>query len=200
MKRFKKNKAWNELAGPALLSLPTSILQLVLRVMNESCSIMQNNDLSLPWPDTDLQNAFQEVESEDLAKASRIVWAAGHWHPGANNWLRPLMHTGTYWRFSAYADRVLLDRMMLKKYFNTEFFNFEVHEGFIRAIASYKNNWKYTDVALATSENMKTLIDMAKSCKTDNWNEIENTLNMMKAMRPSTEPISSFFEAYKVYN
>ena len=197
MTQFNYKKAWAELAAPACLALPPNVLQLVGEVLVHSNNISQAPDLSVPWINDSLKEKFQEIPDEDLAKAARIVWATGHWHPGADNWLRPLMRTGAYWKFSAYADTILRERINLDNQNNTLFF--EIHEGFIRACIDFDRSWMWTEVGLATQtvfKELKRIITCADTADKNCLNTLDK-LNLivehMKICRESTGPISKLF-------
>jgi hypothetical protein len=159
MKDFNHKKAWRELAAPLLMELPLNIKRLVSQVMRDSRGLQQNKDLSMPWPESsNLREKFEEIPTEDLARAARIVWGAGHWHPGTNNWFRPLMRTGAYWKFASYADEILREKLGLDRHSRAKNgCTFELHEGFLRVCVSFDRSWSWYEVALATPENLDKL-------------------------------------------
>lgn len=199
---FNNKKAWHELVCPALMSLSPAVHQLVLQVIQESRGIKQNPDLSVPWPsNSNLRDKFDELSSEELSKASRIVWAAGHWHPGTNNWFRPLMRTQSYWKFSSWADEVLRDRCDLSRNSSVKnVFSFEIHEGFIRVCIGFDKSFQWHEVALATEVNIHMVKKLAvkklsfnKEKTEEQWKEINSAINSMKKFIPKEEPIATFF-------
>jgi len=218
MKNFNRKKAWYELAAPAFMALPVDILQVVGLVMNDARGIRQNSDLSLDWPaDSFLEERMNKIPLDELARASRIVWATGHWHPGSQNWLRPLMRTDAYWKFSAYADQVLRQKCEVT-HTKGEGINFEIHEGFIRACVDFDRVWEWHEVALATPENLRMLHNMnpfphLKGDSEDMWNGIYAAVEEMKMLRPLPyefkavpchefveEPIAHFFDLSEYYD
>jgi hypothetical protein len=225
MSKFNHKKAWRELVAPALMGLPQNILQLVLLTMKESRGIQQRQDLSLPWPEASfLKERLEALPAEELAKSARIVWSAGHWHPGSDNWFRPLMRTGTYWKFSTYADQVLREKCKLVHAdFNSEF-SFEIHEGFLRACVDFDDTWEWQEIALATPENLKKAkVLVPKSLtrkesgdirqKSKHWDVINDAINKMKLLRPTNytimalpkpalieHPIARFFDLSEFYD
>ena len=207
MNDFNHKRAWNKLAAPALMDLPQNIKQLVLQVIRDARGHQQNDDLSMPWPDgSDLYYKFEALPAEDLARAARIVWAAGHWHPGSNNWFRLLMRTGAYWKFSSYADQILRDKCGLDRNSRARNgFSFEIHEGFIRACVDFDRSWSWHEIGLATPDildGLKVLVpnlnysDSEKSLKL-----INEAIKSMKGYRPKVEdPMSKFFDLKEFYD
>lgn len=219
---FNNKKAWKELACPALMALSPDVHQLILRVFKEGRGINQSPDLSVPWPASDLRAKFEEIPSEELARASHIVWATGHWHPGTNNLFRPLMRQGTYWKFSAWADEILRDRCGLSRNHSVKnCFSFEIHEGFIRVCIGFDKSFQWYNVALATPGNLNNLkelvpsqLNLSQKCIKDTWKLINQTIKKMKNFVPArmvkpdhsdepcahmdscliTDPIAKFFD------
>ncbi|KKN43554.1 hypothetical protein LCGC14_0702010 [marine sediment metagenome] len=203
---FYNKRAWNKLAAPALMQLPPDVLRLVWQVMQDSRGLQQNPDLSMPWPQgSSLRERFDDIPTEDLARASRIVWAAGHWHPGTNDWFRPLLRTGTYWKFASYADEVLRARCEVNhKRIDKNSVDFEIHEGFIRACISFDRTWVYNEVSLATPGNLHKLKELApkpyRHTDEDYWEVINSSFDLMKGLRPTDNPIAKFFDLTEFYD
>jgi hypothetical protein len=129
-------------AVPELMTLDSKMLELCLRVHEEACGEAQRNDLSLGWPNDSLREAFAALTTEELAKPACVIHYAGHWHPGSNDWLRPLTRQGTYWRFSAYADETLRLALGIRRGQSSKRgFHFEVNDGVLKACAGTETAW-----------------------------------------------------------
>jgi hypothetical protein len=165
MTDFNYKKAWSELAAPACMALSEPILQLVGSVLDNANNITQLPDLSVPWINDSLKEKFQKIPDNELASAAHIVWATGHWHPGADNWLRPLVRTGAYWKFSALADNILRER--------------------IKCDARNRG-------LLATRKTFNKLKPMIKISDNPNLTELELIVESMKMCRPNNFMLGFF--------
>ena len=99
------------------------------------------------------------MDPEELAIASRVVWSAGHWYPGYPSFLKELCFSGTYWRFSIYADTIIRERAYNNKeraYNNKDIF-MEIHEGMVDVVMDYSGSFCRTSITLATPENINTI-------------------------------------------
>lgn len=201
---FNYKRAWYELAAPALLNLSPNILSLFLRTHEETRNLQQNADLSLDWPNQNLKNSFDEADSTELSCAARVIYSVGHWYPGEKNFLKPLMSTGSYWRFSTLADQSLRERLK-ELNFHQNFF-FEVHEGFLRAIMSTPNSWNCMEIGLATEDTFnraKEFIPEMKPSHDRSWDGFEgeaiSKINQMKENLVPEGSMADFFHTEKFY-
>lgn len=150
---FNYKKAWKEAAAPAFMALPTHILQLVWRVHTEAAYIHHQRNLDLEWASNDLKESFYNLDCEELSYSAHIVNCMGYWHPGYDDWLRPIQRQETYWRYSLYADQILRSKLEIPRAQNAEGFILEVADGLIRATAGLRKQGYYSvKIGLALPE------------------------------------------------
>lgn len=151
---FNYKKAWKKAAAPAFMALPSHILQLVWRVHIEAVGIHHSRNLDLRWPNEDLKSAFDALECEELSYSAHIVNRMGYWHPGYNDWLRPIQRQETYWRYSLYADQTLRKKLNIPRLSNPDGFILEIVDGLLRAtIGKRREGYHSVNIGLATPQN-----------------------------------------------
>lgn len=122
MSDFNFYKAWVEAAQPAYEALPGAIHHLVERVHVECAELVQQHDLTMPWPESTpeaakaertLREAFDAIIPAVLAQAAYVVYFYGHWGGGwtASDQSRQYTNSGTYWKFAHYADQALRGKL-----------------------------------------------------------------------------------------
>ena len=148
---FDYKRAWEEVALPAYRRLSDDIIRLINRTKAEARDLNQLEDLSMPWPKTHpLKEAFQQVPSRDLAEVARVLYCYGHWaFDKRGRWSQD---AGLYWKFAHYADQVLRERCGMPQGIGR--LGFEIHEGMLHITRSTHDSWQWTEVALATPEDL----------------------------------------------
>lgn len=154
---FDFERAHRELAKPAFESLPVNIRDLVERVHVECKDIFQGRDLLVPFPSNEsgeyqdsLRYVFEKIPAEILAAAAHIVHFYGHW--GSKDCFQ---EHGTYWKFSNYADQVLMKKANLP-YSNPERgYSFKIYDGFLRLCFSSMDLWTWEEIGLGTYETLE---------------------------------------------
>lgn len=157
MKEFNHERAWRELAEPAFRALSPEVRALYERVVTECRELHQDHQLLQIWPeDPSLREAFEAINTPELAIAARAIHDFGHWAPAETN---PDV-TGAYWKFGHYADQVLSPRLGLPLNCVDTYPNgtgYQVHEGLLRAWASKETRtagsfWMWKEIGLATPD------------------------------------------------
>lgn len=147
---------FRRVVDPAMKKITPPVPQILERVAAESASLTVHPDGLLPWPETDLVDAFAKVPSNLLAGAALVV---GHW--GVWN-MRPdegADGAGRCARFTRYAEQTLRQRHGLPVAgwpYDEDFgLKLEVHAGLLRVHYDARQRWGgYTYLGLATERNV----------------------------------------------
>ena len=199
---FDYERAWIELAKPGFETRPQNVRDLYERVARECSEFGQTEvTLDMPWPkESDLRAVFDKVPAEELAAAARIVYFYGHWspEPGISRF-----GNGAHWRFSNYADQSLRGR--LSEATGSDFWthrhhstgggvSFRVHEGFLRACYSSRDEWRWEEIGLATVTTLERAqaIGGTPGVYFDEWIK-----TLKEACLPKGGFIEKFFDLYE---
>lgn len=154
MRHFDHERAHKEIAAPLFHALPARVHRLIGRVNQECAELHQDENLDMPWPEGNLRAAFEALDTNTLAEASRAVHDFGHW--GTRSCLQS---HGTYWKFSHYCDQVLRERLGLsRKPDQAEKFaqahqhgvSFGIQEGSLHAYWSSSRAWLNREIGTAS--------------------------------------------------
>lgn len=168
MNDFDYVTAFMALCLPGWRGLPADVRDLVMDVVACSGRLSQQ-DLCLVWTEEPtLRQRFDNVPSEVLCQAARVVHFFGHWFSppilGEDEdppwWVvlgRALQDQGGYWKFSSLCDEVLRQKVGLEK--RPEYVGrtcrFEVHEGMLRLCYSSWDAWAWQEAGLATLSSLE---------------------------------------------
>lgn len=149
--QFDFKAAWLHVAKPAYNVLAQNLRDLYLRVADEAKELTQKKNLDMPWPDSDLQGAFEEIDSEVLAGAAMSIYFYGHWF-----WIDKNPHPGAYWKFTSYADQVLRARCGLpqRRARAPRGISYQAHQGRLRLCLETHDLWIWSDFGLATPDTL----------------------------------------------
>jgi hypothetical protein len=159
---FNYQKAYCTQAVPAFNKLPKHVKEAHAKLLPLVGDLQQGRDLDIPLNDK-ITRILEKLETEEIAKLSRVSYFVGHWHPG----LLPTLFSNTKgesWKVSNCCDQLLRQRL------NTPH-NIQIHEGKLRVTFSSLDCWLWEEFALATEENLKTF----KRCKLSFGEETLNT-------------------------
>lgn len=150
--QFDFKTAWLHVAKPAFNVLAQNLRDLYLRVADEAEGLTQKKNLEMPWPDSDLQGAFEEIDSEVLASAAMSIYFYGHWF-----WIGENPHPGAYWKFTSYADQVLRARCGLpqQRTKSPRGISYQIHDGMLRICVNTRNTWAHAEFGLATPTTLE---------------------------------------------
>lgn len=150
---FDYKTAWEQLSKPLYEKLPPRIIDLILMVERVAAGLSQGHDLQMPWPeDPTFEKAFAEIPTLELSEAARVVWSFGHWAPERVQ----LQESGTYWKFSHYADQTIRGRLWnpsaatSEGHFKRPPYEIRVHEGFLRLCISDHHGWRWKEIEPAS--------------------------------------------------
>jgi len=158
---FDFERAHTEIAAPLFFALPAKIHRLLGRVHKECADLAQKPDLDMPWPSGGLREAFEALDTNTLAEASRAVYEYGHW--GTRDCFQS---HGTYWKFSNYCDQILRARLELPAQAYDRGVSFAVHEGQLRVCYSSTQGWTWTVLGPASLGLLKSARDSWDGCWT----------------------------------
>ena len=148
MTEFDYERAHAEVAAPLYRSLPKRIHRLVARVDLECRELRQNQNLDMPWA-TLLREAFERLDTHELAHAAQVVYEYGHW--GSRSCLQA---NGTYWKFSNYCDQVLRDRLGLSRD-PAGGLSFGVQQGQLHVYWASRQEWLNREIGAASKGLLK---------------------------------------------
>ncbi len=180
MKEFNYKRAWRELARTEWEQLPPPVRDLVWRTNEESANLVQNENLDMPWPRSNLRECIEMIGAAYLAHASRVVHDFGHWAPSKKlqedlfDDLRllddaiKLQTNGGYWKFSNYADQVLTAKLGLVRDRNAKVRinpdkpnpSVAVHEGIIRVGFSSADTSTWSEIGWANETTWKRILSV----------------------------------------
>ena len=159
---FDYRSAWREAAKPAFDALPKEIVTLFRDTCEIAKDLGQDSNGCVFWPEDGnvLRERFAAFDDEALAIAARVVYGYGHWASGS---ITETLHGGT-WKFSHYCDQVLRSRMGLERAVSRGL-GFAVHEGELRVCIELAWSWSWSDVALATRDNLDKIRKLYEQIK-----------------------------------
>jgi len=194
---FNYEYAWAAWAVPSYRLLPQNVRKLIIRSVRESKDQIQIENYDTTWPSQELRVAFEEIPSEILAVAARVVYFFGHW---GNR--KCFQKNGGYWKFANYCDQVLKDRLGMNSYAGNGM-HLEVHQGLFRACVATKNMWTWEELDIATQTNKERIENhfiqpKGKYTKKD-WGMFEAAAvgileHLYKHRQPTSPTIKSYFE------
>lgn len=183
MQTFNYKRAWVEAARPAYEQhiLPNSVISALYdRVLHTYRERHQDQTLGIPWASPEDRQAFLQANPTDLAFASRVIHAMGHWFPGdyglgplfRETLVMPGREWGAYWKFSALADQALRIHLGLHEFADPRFHGwaFRVYEGQLRLCYSSQHMWAFKDICPADPQHS----EQAEALKRKAYRAIES--------------------------
>ncbi|MDP2696097.1 MAG: hypothetical protein Q8O87_02480 [bacterium] len=201
MKLLNRKKAWMELACPAILNLSPNILQLVYKACTNRMKL--SAECTVNWPDDkSFKEQMQEIPADELASAARIVWAAGHWHPGSKDLLHPLSAGGAYYKFPTYVDQLLREAVLgwegsQSTYRIDNRMSLEIHEGFLRVDVWADKSFSWHEIALGSINNVEAATQIINNCK--HHDPVDDIINQLMQLRPTKGAVAPFFDLTRFY-
>lgn len=162
MTEFDYITAHRDLVTPLFYDLTKNhpeMVTLLRLVILEASDIHQDLDLSLPWPKP--EDGFEEMRKlfgwagaempDVLAAASHIIYFYGHLAPSGKQ-KECFQDSGTYWKFSKYADQVLAEALGISRDDDTKRLALKVSEGRLILTFSNEHNFMREVVGPATQK------------------------------------------------
>lgn len=201
---FDYKRACSELAMPEFNNLPLEIKALYARVVSECKSQHQNKELGMDWPLTgpselpELKEAFNSIDVESLALASRAVHFAGHWGYKEDDTFIGLHDGGSHWKFSLFADQTLRRKLGMPEFGSDSKhgISYAVHEGAIRVCYSTPHSWTWREVIQATPQGLRQVIDAVNHSSLHGDDLIDY---LVDTLRPKFGPWANFFNTEKYH-
>lgn len=151
MHTFDYETAWAQEALPAFQTLSPEVHAAFSVVQHEAKDLQQDQKtLDMPWTPR-IREALAQLNTEELARASRATYFAGHWHPGKMPRCAPA--DGSTWKFAHYADQLISERLGIPRESpQGTGTSWRVLEGALRVCFSTPDSWQWVELGYATEE------------------------------------------------